>query len=249
MHKSTRLLAFRNLIRQWGYAVKRGISGHVLKWTAIITMVIDHFAVAVYRRLPDTSMDIYEVMRKIGRISFPIYCFLLVEGFYHTKNLKNYIGKMLLFAVISEIPFDMAIYGRIIYPYRCNIYFTLALGLITISLLERFKYKYDIKSLFCSVAIIAVFAVAAQLIGSDYRWKGILFIVMFYYCHDIEKWKRNIIGIITFSYEITAPLAFIPIQLYNGERGRQNKYLFYFLYPVHLLIFGIIRFWIKRHFI
>jgi hypothetical protein len=67
---------------------------------------------------------------------------------------------------------------------------------------------------------------------------------MFYYCYNIEKWKRNIIGVVAFSYEITAPLAFIPIQLYNGKRGRQNKYFFYAVYPVHLLIFGLIRFYL-----
>ena len=79
----------------------------------------------------------------------------------------------------------------------------------------------------------------------DYQWKGILFIIMFYYCRNMEKWRRNLIGICAFAYEITAPLAFIPIHFYNGERGRQIKYLFYAIYPIHLLVFGIIRFYIN----
>jgi hypothetical protein len=164
----------------------------------------------------------------------------LVEGFFHTRNLRKYIANCLLFAVISEIPFDMAVHGKFIYIYGQNVYFTLALGLIAISILDRFKNKFDIKHLFYRLAVIAVFAGLGQVLEVDYHWKGILFIVMFYYCHNIEKWRRNIIGIAAFSYEITAPLAFIPIQLYNGQRGKQNKYLFYAIYPVHLLIFGIV---------
>jgi hypothetical protein len=184
---------------------------------------------------------VYDIMRKIGRISFPIYCFLLVEGFFHTRNLKKYILNCLIFALISEIPFDLAVYGRFVYIYGQNVYFTLALGLIAIGVLDKFKYKYDTKYLFYRLVVIAVFAWLGQVLEVDYHWKGILFIIMFYYCYNIEKWRRNIIGIAAFAYEITAPLAFIPIQLYNGTRGKQNKYMFYAIYPVHLLIFGLVR--------
>jgi hypothetical protein len=224
--------------------VDRGISGAVLKWIAVITMIIDHFAASVYTLLPNWSYNTYDILRKIGRISFPLYCFLLVEGFYHTKNLKKYIKKQLIFAVISEIPFDMAIFGRLAYIYRQNVYFTLAIGLIAISMLDKLKYRYGLKDLFLKLMVIVSCAGLAQFANVDYHWKGILFIIMFYYCYNIEKWKRNIIGVVAFSYEITAPLAFIPIQLYNGKRGRQNKYFFYAVYPVHLLIFGLIRFYL-----
>jgi hypothetical protein len=221
--------------------MKKGISGAVLKWIAIITMIIDHFAVAVYWQLPEHSYMVYNIMRKIGRISFPIYCFLLVEGFFHTRNLRKYILNCLIFAVISEIPFDLAVYGRFVYIYGQNVYFTLALGLIAIGVLDKFKYKYDTKYLFYRLVVIAAFAWLGQVLEVDYHWKGIMFIIMFYYCYNIDKWRRNIIGIVAFAYEITAPLAFIPIQLYNGTRGKQNKYLFYAIYPVHLLIFGLVR--------
>jgi hypothetical protein len=226
--------------------VKKGISGATLKWIAVITMIIDHFAYAVYWNIPGMSYQIYDIMRKIGRISFPIYCFLIVEGFFHTRNLRKYILNCLIFAVISEIPFDMAIHGKFIYIYGQNIYFTLVLGLITIAILDKFKYKYDLKNIFYRLVVIAAFAGLGQLLEVDYHWKGILFIAMFYYCHDIEKWRRNIIGIAAFAYEITAPLAFIPIQLYNGQRGKQNKYLFYAIYPVHLLVFGIIHMYLVK---
>lgn len=226
--------------------VKRGISGAVLKWIAVITMLIDHFAVAIYCSLPGWSYNTYDIMRKIGRISFPIYCFLLVEGFFYTKNLKKYIRNCFIFAVISEIPYDMAIHGRLIYIYGQNVYFTLALGLMAISMLDKLKYRYDRRCIFYKFMTILSFACLGQFMAVDYHWKGILFIIMFYYCHNIEKWKRNIIGIVAFAYEITAPLAFIPIQLYNGKRGKQCKYLFYAIYPIHLLIYGIIRFCIYK---
>jgi hypothetical protein len=226
--------------------VKKGISGAALKWIAVITMIIDHFAYAVYWNIPGSSYQVYDIMRKIGRISFPIYCFLIVEGFFHTRNLRKYILNCIIFAAISEIPFDMAIHGQYIYIYGQNIYFTLALGLIAITILDKLKYKYDIKNIFCRLVIIAAFAGLGQILEVDYHWKGILFIVMFYYCHDIEKWRRNIIGIAAFAYEITAPIAFIPIQLYNGQRGKQNKYLFYAIYPVHLFVFGIIHMYLVK---
>jgi hypothetical protein len=225
--------------------LKKGISGATLKWIAVITMIIDHFGASLYCLLPNWSYGTYDILRNIGRISFPIYCFLLVEGFFHTRNVKKYILNCLIFALISEIPFDMAMHGKPVYIYSQNIYFTLGLGLVALYVLDKFKYKYDIKYILARLVTIAVFAGLGQVLEVDYHWKGILFIIMFYYCHDIEKWRRNIIGIAAFSYEITAPLAFIPIQLYNGERGKQNKYMFYVIYPLHLLIYGIIRIFLE----
>lgn len=220
---------------------KRGISAAVLKWIAVTTMLIDHFARAVYRQVPDYCYEIYYILTKIGRIAFPIYCFLLVEGFFHTKNVNKYIRNCFLFALISEIPFDMAIHGRVIYPGHQNVFFTLAIGLCAMVVLDELKYRYELKYLLARLIIIGVFAYSGEFFDVDYHWKGILFIIMFYYCRNMEEWRRNLIGICTFAYEITAPLAFIPIHFYNGKRGRQIKYLFYAIYPVHLLIFGLIR--------
>lgn len=74
-------------------------------------MLVDHFAVAIYANMADYQFDIYRVMRGIGRIAFPIYCFLLVEGLCHTHDVKRYISRCFLFAVISEVPFDLAVHG------------------------------------------------------------------------------------------------------------------------------------------
>ena len=223
---------------------KNGISAAVLKWIAVVTMLIDHFARAVYSQVYGYQYEIYDLMTKIGRIAFPIYCFLLVEGFYHTKNVSTYIRNCFLFPLISEIPFDMAIFGKVIYTGHQNVYFTLAIGLCALVVLDQLKYRYETKYLLARIIVIGTFAYAGEFFDVDYHWKGILFIIMFYYCRNMEKWRRNLIGICAFAYEITAPLAFIPIHFYNGERGRQIKYLFYAIYPIHLLIFGIIRFYI-----
>lgn len=223
---------------------ERGMSASALKWIAVVTMLIDHFAVAVYWQLDTRIYVVYRLQRYIGRIAFPIYCFLLVEGFFHTKNVRRYIGRCFIFALISEIPFNMAVFGSVWYPQGQNVYFTLTLGLCALAVLSKLQ-GCDIPHILGQAACIAVFAYLAEILEVDYHWKGVLFIVMFYYCRNMKKWMRNLIGAFAFSYEITAPLAFIPIHLYNGKRGKQIKYLFYAIYPAHLLLYGMIRFWMN----
>lgn len=219
---------------------KVGLTASTLKWIAICSMLIDHFAVAIYLQLDGYDYTIYRAMRYIGRIAFPIYCFLLVEGFFHTRNIKKYIGRCFGFALLSEIPFDLALYGEIFHPKSQNVYFTLTLGLCTLYLLEKMK-GYDMLHVLARAVCILVGAGLAQVLETDYHYRGVLFIVMFYFCRNMDKLVRNIIGAVAFSYEVTAPLAFIPIYLYNGERGMRLKYFFYLVYPVHLLIYGLIR--------
>lgn len=228
-----------------GAAVQKrhGWSAAVLKWIAVTTMLIDHFAVAVYFQMAGCDLA-YEIMRKIGRIAFPIYCFLLVEGFFHTGNVYRYIRNCLIFALLSEIPFDMAVFGRVVYPYGQNVYFTLSIGLCTLAVLDRFRYRHGTRYIAARLAVAGLSAYAAEILDVDYHWKGVLFILLFYYTRNLRTWIRNLIGICAFAYEITAPLAFIPISLYNGRRGKQIKYFFYAVYPAHLLLFGLIRFYL-----
>lgn len=220
---------------------KFGISAAVLKWIAVVTMIIDHFAVAVYPQFASYEYSVYYIMRKIGRIAFPIYCFLLVEGFFHTKNVAKYLRNCFLFAILSEIPFDMAIFGKVFYPKGQNVYFTLCIGLATLMILNKLRERQAPQYLLLQALIVALAASAGQFLEVDYHWKGVLFIVMFYYMRNMQEWIRNLVGICAFAYEGTAPLAFLPIHFYNGMRGRQMKYLFYAIYPIHLLIFGLIR--------
>ena len=220
---------------------KFGISAAVLKWIAVVTMIIDHFAVAVYPQFASYEYSVYYIMRKIGRLAFPIYCFLLVEGFFHTKNVKKYFRNCFLFAILSEIPFNMAIFGQVFYSRGQNVYFTLCIGLATLIILDRRKRYPKSKYMLLQIFIIVLAASIGQIFDVDYHWKGVLFIVMFYYVRNMQEWIRNLVGICAFAYEGTAPLAFLPIHFYNGTRGRQMKYLFYAIYPIHLLILGLIR--------
>lgn len=217
-----------------------GFTASGLKWIAICSMIIDHFAVAIFQQSTMYNYSTYRLLRDIGRIAFPIYCFLLVEGFFKTSNVNKYITRMFVFALLSEVPFDMAIYGRIFYPQGQNVFWTLTFGLCTIYVLDKIKGP-GIGRIIAQFVVVCVQMAFAQFMEVDYHYRGIFFIVMFYYCKFMQDWVRNIIGVIAFAYERTAPLAFIPIQLYNGQRGMKLKYFFYLVYPAHLLIFGIIR--------
>ncbi len=121
------------------------LDGKALKMIAAVTMLIDHIGAAIVGPYVSSvqmssgqaaSLEVlYNVLRAIGRTSFPIFCFMLVEGFYYTRSRAKYLSKIMIFAVISEYPFDMAIYGR---PYNGHqdVLFTFAIGLITIWSIE-----------------------------------------------------------------------------------------------------------------
>lgn len=223
-----------------GQMNKRTITSSALKCIAVASMLVDHFGIAVYQFLPWATYEGYRILRYVGRIAFPIYCFLLVEGFFKTRNIRKYIGRCFIFALISEIPFNLALYGTIWERSMQNIYFTLTLGLCVLYGLEKVK-GYQMRNLILQAVIIAAGAGIAEVLDFDYHYLGILFIVLFYYSRSMDKVKSTILGAVAFSYEITAPLAFIPIWFYQGERGWRMKYFFYFIYPVHLLVFGVIR--------
>lgn len=227
---------------------KPGISGSTLKLLAIVTMLIDHFgAVVVARAAHEPGFDhafwssLYWPMRSIGRIAFPIFCFLLVEGFIHTSNVKKYLGRMILFALISEIPFDLALTGNFVDFYFQNVFWELAMGIIAMKYLdyvEKKKFKYMVQ-VALRLGIIAFFAFAAELLQLDYGMYGIISIVALYVFRQ-KKWSQLLVGAISFCWEQVAPLAFLPIAFYNGKRGRSIKYFFYAFYPAHLLILYMI---------
>lgn len=124
-------------------------------------------------------------LQSIGTIAFPLFCFLLAEGFQHTRNKKRYIGLMLVFALISEIPFDIGFFSRYslmegTFPFYLkyqNVFFTLFLGLLTLACLERCSCKSQvrtdkIKSVVLQVVSVALFSVIAELIRCDYGIPG-----------------------------------------------------------------------------
>ena len=250
------------------------ISGSTLKLIALFTMLIDHSAATILETYlirnnlfinlanfingseePSFYYILYITMRLIGRIAFPIYCFLLVQGFMHTKNSKKYILRIFLFALISEVPFDMAFRHKIFdFTYQ-NVFFTLLLGLVTISILDWLSKKNlntkTNKYLMGLLYIIISFGgiLAADLLKTDYSGLGVATILLIYFYRNkrVLSITLGLIPLIINSiFEITAILDILLVKFYNGKKGLKLKYIFYFFYPVHLVVLVFIRFLIWK---
>ena len=215
----------------------------MLKLIAVITMLIDHFASAFYNEfsfmtspLFGTSITFYYTLRKIGRLSFPIFCFLAVEGFIHTKNRAKYGASMLIFALISEIPFDLCFMKTYFEFSYQNVFFTLFLGFAVMCILEY--VKTDILKFVLSLVPL----LAAHFLRVDYGIYGVLLITMLYILKD-KRPLASLIALPFLSGGYAAWCAFVPINMYNGKRGfiksKYLKYAFYIFYPLHLILLAI----------
>ena len=225
------------------------LSGSALKLIAILVMLLDHVAVAFFRSMPSTSTasfvlfnkpySIYGISRDIGRIAFPIFCFLLNEGFLHTRNRLKYGRNLFLFALISELPWNYVHSGSWKYAKQ-NVYFTLLLGYLGMWVIEYFWEKRLIQT----ALILALLFVSVKL-SADYGWRGYIFILLMYMLRN-ERPAQAVCGSCWLYYEWKACFAFIPINLYNGKRGfiqgAVGKYLFYAFYPAHLFILGLLKY-------
>ncbi len=234
----------------------RVFSGNGLKLLAVITMLIDHIGVIlIEKRLPggilalDFSMIMNSpemsglfmidgILRMIGRVAFPLFCFLLVEGFVHTGDIQKYSRRLLLFGIISEIPFDLALFDTCFFAGYQNVYFTLYLGLLGMMAINRYTF-HPWKQFFA----VAACALGASLLQADYGAFGVLLICVIYLFRGNKK-QMTLWGSLLTIWELTAPLAFIPIAMYNGRRGKWNlKYFFYVFYPAHLFLLWAIGKW------
>lgn len=212
------------------------LNGFELKIIALITMTIDHMGAVL---LPQ-----YGFLRIIGRIAFPIYCFLLVEGYYHTKDIKKYILRLFLFAVVSEIFFDMTFYGKIMYKNHQNVFLTLVIGLITIALIDLVCSFYYKKNKFIMVVLMFIILISggmlAEILRTDYSIFGVLIIFGFYIFKNnyfgqiLYQWYIN--GVVLGETQLYALMALPFIFLYNGKAGKYKwKWFFYTYYPLHLV--------------
>lgn len=227
-----------------------GISGSTLKMVAIITMFIDHTGATVLRAIlqqPDIAgslekramwTDIYNLSRDIGRLAFPIFCFLIVEGFCHTRSVQKYALRLFLFALISELPFDLALKGSWYFPAKQNVYFTLFIGLLVLWAIA-FLTENVTRRLYLALPPILLGMWLANYIDTDYNFKGVLLIAILYLMKS-SRLYQCMGGAAAVAWELPAPLAFLPVYLYNGTRGRQMKYFFYWFYPVHLMLLYLI---------
>ena len=226
----------------------RVLNGSALKLLAMATMLVDHSAIC-FRPLLNpylfTLFDIrftpYVLLRGFGRIAFPIFCFLLAEGFRHTRSKQRYALNLFLFALLSEIPYDLFNCGALPYE-RQNVFFTLLLGGLGIWCLGKFRER----PLGSSLLLIGLGIVAA-LLHADYGWKGFLLILLLYLLAE-QPMVQAFAGITLLGWPAGVACAFPFLNLYNGERGfvrgRAAKYFFYCFYPVHLTILWLLH----RHF-
>ena len=313
-----------------------GISAAVLKVFACITMIIDHMGATILKRaITDTGFDgsifgiyaewykIYYVVRGIGRLSFPVFCFLAVEGFLHTRSLAGYAVNLFIFSLVSEIPFNLAFQDRFIElgrdfastgdlaGTRQNVCPTILCAILVMYVLKRISQKekwdrsYDAVTYLCAplaggfavyliyssglkeylplelnsssfwytavlaaffslaalmitgsrfsrdqrikaaVSFIVVFAgfVCLERLNTDYGGWGLLAMVVMYLFRE-DRFLAFAAGCMVLTlldtFEGFTFFSIIPVMLYNGRRGRQNKYFFYSVYPGHLLILALI---------
>lgn len=223
-----------------------------LKLIGCVTMLIDHIAAQFFIG----NSILYVIGRGIGRIAFPIFAFLIIEGLLHTRDLKRYILRLAVFVVLSEFPFDFFLFGvqTDLYFNSQNVFFTLLLGLLAAALIDYIRYHASKPSIYQigSVLMILVFCLLAEVLQTDYSSLGVLLILIFYFF-----WRKPIpilMGMLFWvslfysmgsKMQLAAVVALIPIFLYKGEKGKSIKYLFYLFYPIHLLVIGAFAYFFK----
>ncbi len=242
---------------------KRGLSQEELKLIASGTMLIDHlgatlvlaaFYAALYGenyQALDVLDPLYYAMRLIGRIAFPIYCFQLVEGFHHTRDLKKYVGRLAVGVLLAEIPFDLALNDALVDWTSNSVMLTLLLGCLMMAGMGTLRGPWKLLA-------IPPFYGIAELLQTDYAGHGILLIAMLALTRGLryEKLWRTVgftvllwfgatitLGPITVPMEIFGLIALIPIFLYDGRKLTRSKAVqwgFYLFYPVHLLVLWLL---------
>lgn len=242
---------------------KSSLTGSHLKWIAILTMLIDHIGAALLELglLPkiadavlgghsfDYVMEDYlfwyrfdDILRAIGRLAFPLFCFLLVEGFLHTKNVKKYALRLGIFALISEIPFDLTFNGKLLEASYQNVFFTLFIGLLVLIGLNYFQETLPAHISWLRFVVALTGILLAIFLRTDYDAFGIMLIFLLYEFRNIKKLQCIAGAVLMLFNSTTGCLAFLLVWFYNGERGKQlPKYVFYAFYPVHLILLFLIR--------
>ena len=215
---------------------------HVL---AMLLMLCDHLQLTLLPELP--------ILRCVGRLAFPLFAFMAVEGYLRTRSLKNYLLRLLMLAVISEIPFDLLVSGSVFDPMHQNVIWTIILGLCCIRAFENISA--DLKKMLSAVVIIASLA-AAIIARVDYSSAGVLTLLAFYAfrgntvrCRLMQLLSLAFINLVllggiefAFPYQALAVLSLPIIWLYDGSQGPHNGFIKaanYLFYPAHMLILAL----------
>ena len=240
-----------------------GLTSNMLRIIAVVLMVTDHIWA--------TYMSFGNWMTYLGRLAFPIFAFQIAEGFVHTSDVKKYAKRLFLFALISEIPFDLFCVSTWLNPFHQNVMFTLLLGLFAIMVLDNLKKSIKEKTVkpknvIISVVLLGIISVVAFFGFVDYGFWGVATVVLFWLFRDFPfAWLTQLVAMVVIhaflfegqvfavelfgrSFEIStqsfAVFSLIPIWLYGGRKGRSSKimqYGFYAFYPVHMFILYLIK--------
>lgn len=240
------------------------LSANGLKWIAMLTMLLDHIGLALieyflvfkgntlgmspFGEMPwqDVLGYVGQGMRTVGRISFPLYCFLLTEGFVYTRSWKKYWVRLGAFALLSQIPFSLAVFNVWTGP-GLNVYFELAVGILMLLGLRAAQRYYDIRRMVYMLLILVVAGWVSEISAMDYGMEGMLIMAAFYLFRDYKVKRACAGGGLAMAGSLggqygAGALAAVPVLLYSGERGAQwNRYIFYCFYPLHLMALFLIR--------
>ena len=232
--------------------IPKKLSGFALKYIAMVSMLCDHANMLVIRRgffapfrgedgstlIPQNApawlgavQGVYRVFDVLGHLAFPLYVFLLAEGFTHTRDRKRYFLTLLAFALISEPVFNLAHYEQWTGPALQNVLFTLSLSCLELFVLARIESDAAERGKRIALYVLTclVFGAAAFAVRSEYVFLGTLSAALFYLLRSAGVWR----------------LAGLLPLLYSGERGRRGgKYFFYIFYPAHFLLLQLLGKWI-----
>lgn len=218
------------------------MTSFLLKVIAFICMVCDHLGKSIFIE--------FKFLRYIGHLAFPIFCFQLVQGYLYTGNKIKFMKRLFMFALISQVPF--CLFMRNVYVF--NVMFTLLFGIIAIAV-------YDMVNKILGIFSLVLLCFVAQFLNFDYGAFGVIIIFAFYIFRNNKIYMSLIfivLVILNYSFNYKIPIKYlfysngmlpyvvftcfslVPILLYNNKKGRDTKYLFYILYPLHFIILIII---------
>ena len=236
-------------------AIKKGqppkrlqvLNGAQLKYMAFLSMLLDHVNNAMITPYLDGKgplLHVSNVLSILGRVAFPLFMFFLVEGFFKTRSRKKYLINLLIFAILSEVPFDLFTSRELFNKNWNNMMFTLALSLATIWIVDEMKGRLAKKSKALwygvSVLVMAFMCAVAMFFSLDYDYHAIIVAYLFYLFYEKPLYGAAL-GYLSIIKELYSVLGFAATLTYNGERGKQYKWLNYAFYPAHLLILGLLR--------
>ena len=215
----------------------RVIDGTTLKLIAIVSMTIDHIGAVFF---PHVAW-----WRIVGRLAFPLFAFSISEGCAHTRSLPKYMLRLGIFALVSEIPFDLCFQRCLLEFGHQNVMLTFLLAVSAIFCCEKLDTGKKWLDAMLKTAVCGVFCVLAILLHTDYNAFGVGLVLVFWFLRRYHI-GRNLAAL-AFEFVMRGGLqswcmlSAVPLLLYNGKRGLSIKYLFYFFYPGHLLLLAALR--------